>query len=112
MIRFTGTSLQLQLPTRNLSLLSESRTDLYYYFGLSILFFCIHESNDFYNFPKTVNSLCYPVGCHGNLVFNNLLPGNDSFAVIRCNGNVITEPLLRNGRLALAPLFRLSAVTS
>jgi hypothetical protein len=44
-------------------------------------------------------------------VFSNLLPGNDSFAAIPCNGNVISEPLLSNGRLALAPLFRLSAVT-
>jgi hypothetical protein len=45
-------------------------------------------------------------------VFSNLLPSNDSFAAIRCNGNVISEPLLINGHLALAPLFRLSSVTS
>jgi hypothetical protein len=30
-------------------------------------------------------------------VFSNLLPGNDSFAAIRCNRNVISEPLLSNG---------------
>jgi hypothetical protein len=52
------------------------------------------------------------VGCHGNLVFNNLLPGNDSFAAILCNGNLISEPLLNNGHLVPAPVFRLSAVTS
>jgi hypothetical protein len=40
-------------------------------------------------------------------VFRNLLPGNDC-----CSGNVISDPLLNNGRLALVPLFRLSAVTS
>jgi hypothetical protein len=45
-------------------------------------------------------------------MFSNLLPGNDSFAAVHCNGNVISGPLLNNGRLALAPLFRLSAVTS
>jgi hypothetical protein len=45
-------------------------------------------------------------------VFSNLLPGNDSFTAIRCNGNVISGPLLNNGRLDLVPLFRLSAVTS
>jgi hypothetical protein len=45
-------------------------------------------------------------------VFSNLSPGNDSFAAIRCNGNIISELLLSNGRLALAPLFRLLAVTS
>jgi hypothetical protein len=38
--------------------------------------------------------------------------GNDSFAAIRCNVNVISGPLLNNGRLALAPLFRLSCVIS
>jgi hypothetical protein len=43
-------------------------------------------------------------------VLSNLLPGNDSFADICCNENAISEPLLNNGRLA--PLFRLSAVTS
>jgi hypothetical protein len=36
-------------------------------------------------------------------VFSNLLPGNDSFAAVRCNGNVFSEPLLSNGHLALAP---------
>jgi hypothetical protein len=45
-------------------------------------------------------------------VFSNLLPGNDSFAAIRCNGNVISGLLLSNGRLALATLFRLLSVTS
>jgi hypothetical protein len=34
-------------------------------------------------------------------VFSNLLPGNDSFVAIRCNGNVISDPLLSNGRLLL-----------
>jgi hypothetical protein len=34
-----------------------------------------------------------------HLVFSNLLPGNDSFVVIRCNGNVISDPLLSIGRL-------------
>jgi hypothetical protein len=43
--------------------------------------------------------LCYSVCCHGNLVFNSLLPGNDSFIVIRCSGNLISESLLSNGRL-------------
>jgi hypothetical protein len=43
---------------------------------------------------RTVNSLCYPVGCHGNLVFRNLLPGNDSFAAIRCNIIVAAETWL------------------
>jgi hypothetical protein len=33
-------------------------------------------------------------------LFSNLLPGNDSFTVISsCNGNVISNPLLTNGRL-------------
>jgi hypothetical protein len=45
--------------------------------------------------------LCRPVGCHGDLVYSNLLPGNDSFAVICCNGNMISEPLLSDGRVAL-----------
>jgi hypothetical protein len=45
-------------------------------------------------------------------VFSNLLPGSDSFVATGCSGNVISETLLNNGRLALAPLFRLSAVTS
>jgi hypothetical protein len=56
--------------------------------------------------------LCCSVGFHGNIVFSSLLPGNDSFAAIRCNENLISESLLSNGRLALTPLFRLSAVTS
>jgi hypothetical protein len=56
--------------------------------------------------------LCCPVGCHGNPVFSSLLPGNDSFAAILCNGNVISESLLRNGCVSLARPFRLSAVTS
>jgi hypothetical protein len=43
--------------------------------------------------------LCYPVGCHGNLVFSNLLPGSDSFVVIRRKGNVISDPLLSSGCL-------------
>jgi hypothetical protein len=42
---------------------------------------------------------------------SNFLPGNDSFALTRCNGNVISEPLLNNGRVVLAPPFRHSAVT-
>jgi hypothetical protein len=29
----------------------------------------------------------------------NLLPGNDSFIAIRCSGDVISNPLLSNGRL-------------
>jgi hypothetical protein len=45
-------------------------------------------------------------------VFSNMLPGNNSFAAKHCNGNVISELLLSNGHLALAPLFRLLAVTS
>jgi hypothetical protein len=28
-----------------------------------------------------------PVGCHGNGVFSNLLPDNDAYTAIRCNGN-------------------------
>jgi hypothetical protein len=40
-------------------------------------------------------------------VFSNLLIGNDSFVGIRCNGNVISDPLLSNGHL-----LRLSAVMS
>jgi hypothetical protein len=43
--------------------------------------------------------LCYSVGCHGNREFSNLLPGNNSFIAIRCNGNVIPQPLLSSGRL-------------
>jgi hypothetical protein len=31
-------------------------------------------------------------------VFSNLLPGNDTFVAIRCSENVISEPLLSNGR--------------
>jgi hypothetical protein len=31
-------------------------------------------------------------------VSSNLLPGNDSFVAIRSNGNVISGPLLNNGR--------------
>jgi hypothetical protein len=45
-------------------------------------------------------------------VFSNLLVGKDSFAALLCNGNVSSESLLSNGRLALAPVFRLPAVTS
>jgi hypothetical protein len=45
-------------------------------------------------------------------MFSNLLPGNDSFAAIRCNENVISEPLLSNERLDLAPVLRFSAVMS
>jgi hypothetical protein len=45
-------------------------------------------------------------------MFSNLLSGNDLFADILCNGNVIFEQLLSNGRLALAPLFRFTAVMS
>jgi hypothetical protein len=37
-------------------------------------------------------------------VFSNLLSGNDSFAAIRGNGNVISESLLSNGRLTI-PVF-------
>jgi hypothetical protein len=40
-----------------------------------------------------------------------VLPGNDSFAAVHCNGKVISEPLLNNGRLTLVPVFRFSAVT-
>jgi hypothetical protein len=32
---------------------------------------------------------CCPIGCHRNLVFGDLLPGKESFAAVRCNGNVI-----------------------
>jgi hypothetical protein len=42
--------------------------------------------------------LCYSVCCHGNLVFSNLLPGNDSLVAIHCSRNVISKPLLSNGR--------------
>jgi hypothetical protein len=35
-------------------------------------------------------------------VFSNLLPGSDSFVAIRCSGNVISGPLLSNGRLAVS----------
>jgi hypothetical protein len=44
-------------------------------------------------------------------VFSNLLPGNDSvlLSVVMETG---TGTLLSNGHLVLAPLFRLSAVTS
>jgi hypothetical protein len=31
-------------------------------------------------------------------VFSNLLPGKDSVVAICCSGNVVTEPLLGNGR--------------
>jgi hypothetical protein len=34
----------------------------------------------------------------GIYLFSGLLPSNNSFAPIRCSGNVITEPLLSNGR--------------
>jgi hypothetical protein len=57
-------------------------------------------------------ALCCPIGCHGNIIFRNLLLGNDSFAAVLCKGNVISGPLLSNGRLALAPLFRLSTIIS
>jgi hypothetical protein len=52
-----------------------------------------------------------PVGCRGNLVFSNFLPRQRLTRAICCNGNVISGPLLCNGRLALASLFRLSVVT-
>jgi hypothetical protein len=32
-------------------------------------------------------------------VFSNFLPSNDSFVAIRCSGNVISQPLISNGRL-------------
>jgi hypothetical protein len=41
-----------------------------------------------------------PVGCHGNLVFGDLLPGNDSFVAICCSENVLSGPLLSNEHLA------------
>jgi hypothetical protein len=43
---------------------------------------------------------------------SNLLPGNDSFATMRRNGDVISDPFLNNGRLVLAPVVGSSAVTS
>jgi hypothetical protein len=43
-------------------------------------------------------ALCYSVCFHGNLVFSNLLPGKDSMIAICCSRNVISEPLLSNGR--------------
>jgi hypothetical protein len=98
----------------NLSLLPESPSGLYS-LSLSLnsrihcllyLPCCSHRRH------HVEQLLCCPVGCHGTLVFRNLLSGNDSFAPICCNGNVICDPLLNNGRLALAQLFRLSVVTS
>jgi hypothetical protein len=32
-------------------------------------------------------------------VFSSLLPGNYSFVAILCSGNMISDPLLSNGRL-------------
>jgi hypothetical protein len=68
---------------------------------------------------------CLSTRCQGNLVlvskqrsrfyvYTTLYSylGNDSFDAICCSGNVISKPLFSNGRLALAPVFRLSAVTS
>jgi hypothetical protein len=34
----------------------------------------------------------------GMSLFSSLLPSNDSFVAICCSGNMITEPLLSNGR--------------
>jgi hypothetical protein len=47
-------------------------------------------------YVKQLVFLCYFICCHGNLVFGNLLSGNDSFVAIRCSGSVISEPLLSN----------------
>jgi hypothetical protein len=40
-----------------------------------------------------------PSRCYEMSHVSNLLPGSDSFTVIRCNGNVFSDPLLSNGRL-------------
>jgi hypothetical protein len=45
-------------------------------------------------------------------VFSNLLPGKRPIRCYCFSGNVISGSLLSNGRLAVAPLFRLSSVTS
>jgi hypothetical protein len=50
--------------------------------------------------------LCYSVGYHGNLVFSNLLSGNDSSVASRLRGNVISDPLPSNG------LFRHNIIQS
>jgi hypothetical protein len=74
---------------------------------LRIGFSQMHKSLPFYQ-PRGPNIshqveqlivLCCRVGCHENLVFSSLLPGNDPFVAIYCNGNVISDPLLSNGRL-------------
>jgi hypothetical protein len=57
----------------------------------------MHELTPFYNchtawichHVEQLIVLSYSVGCHGNLVFSNLLPSKDSFVTIRCSGNVI-----------------------
>jgi hypothetical protein len=45
-------------------------------------------------------------------VFSNLLPGSDSFVATVVTETSVYLAIAHNGLLALAPLFRLSAVTS
>jgi hypothetical protein len=59
------------------------------------MLFCIIRCSGNVSNSSSVILFC----CHGNLVFSNLLPGNDSFLAIRCSGNVISDPLLSNERL-------------
>jgi hypothetical protein len=59
----------------------------------------------------SLNFLCYPVGCHGKLVFSNLLLVATNSLIYIVAGAWFPKLLLSNGRLALAPLFRLSGVT-
>jgi hypothetical protein len=65
-------------------------------------FFRIHECAAFYICHAAEIEISMsnssPVVTGMNL-FSDLLPGNDSFAAIRCNGNMITEPLYSIGRL-------------
>jgi hypothetical protein len=68
----------------------------------------IHECTAFYKFhaagveiimSKGSTTAFYEYVVSETTLFSYILPDNDSFAAIRCNGNTITVPLSSNGRL-------------
>jgi hypothetical protein len=73
----------------------ESRTDLYFLEFTNELPFMTAMRPESKSPCRTVN---FPSAVTGMSLFSCLLPSNDSFFAILCSGNVITEPLLSNGR--------------
>jgi hypothetical protein len=110
MIGFIGTSLQLQSIITAHTLKSFWTTSVWqslWRIFEEFLTALNSRMNSFLKLPRGPNIshhveqlifLCYSVCWHGNLVFSSLLPSNDSFFAIHYSGNVISEPLLSNGR--------------